>query len=105
MEMPREYTEEEVRNQFLSHIRVMTHYWENNVGQKTTKERLEGLAFSILVLIDGGTNLPSFVLAPRPHEDDKQYNIENEGNYYPENHKNNINCDISGCLHEMFLKV
>jgi len=104
MSTPREYTEEEVRSQFLDHIRVMADYWENNVGQKTIKERLEGLAFSILVAIDGGTSLPSFILAPRPHEDDKEYCIEEEENYYPQNHESNVNCDIAGCLHEQFFK-
>lgn len=98
----REYTEDEVRNQFLDHVKVMVDYWENNVGHKTTKERLEGLAFSILVAIDGGSGLPSFILAPRPHEDDKQYNVDNEENYYPENHNSDVKCDIAGGLHENF---
>ncbi len=49
--------------------------------------RLEGLAFSILVALDGeAAAIPAFIVAPYPHPDDKHYHVENGENYYPENH-------------------
>lgn len=102
--MSREKTEDEVRDEFLEHIRVMIDYW-NNVESQSTKDKLEGLAFSILVAIDGGSSaLPSFVLAPLPHEDDKQFNIDGDEDYYPENHNSDVKCDIAGYLHELLFR-
>lgn len=83
----------------------MVNYWNRENITLTQKERLEGIAFSILSAIDGcAASLPSFVLAPLPHEDDKQYAIDNGGNYYPQNHESDIKCDIAGDLHENFYK-
>jgi hypothetical protein len=45
-------------------------------------------------------SLPAFILAPLPGKEDKQYHIDNEENYYPENHNANIKCDIAGGLHD-----
>jgi len=98
----REYTEEEVREQFLDHVRMLIDYWDK-VNTETTKDKLEGLAFSICSTIDGcAMDLPGFILAPLPHESDKQYHIDNDENYYPENKE--ANCDIAGSLHELLFK-
>ena len=102
--MSKEKTKEEVREEFLGHLRMMVSYWEKLEGNHSTKERLEGLAFSMLVAIDGGTNLPSFILAPMPHEDDKEFHTNEGEDYYPENHESDVKCDISGSLHEQFYK-
>ena len=98
-------TKEEVKEQFLDHVRMLVNYYEKETTKKTLREKLEGLAFSILVTIDGeDASLPSFILAPMPHEDDKQYRIDNGENYYPENHDSDVKCDISGGLHDSFFK-
>ena len=71
--MPREYTIEEVESEFLDYIRGLVDYWENESG-KTSREKLEGLAFSILVAIDGeAIEAPSFVLSPICSEEDKEF--------------------------------
>lgn len=99
----KEYTADEVQEQFLNHIRMLVDYWGEESSNHTQTERLSGLAFSILSAIDGcSASLPGFVLAPLPHEDDKQYNINNGENYYPQNHQVDINCDIAGDLHSHF---
>lgn len=104
--MSKEKTINEVRNEFLSHIKTLIDYWEKVPNQNSIKDRLSGLAFSILATIDGcSMDLPSFILAPCPHEDDKQFNIEEGNDFYPENHNSNVNCDISGGLHELLHKV
>lgn len=50
--MSREYTTDEVRDLFLQRIWAYIEYWDN-LPHKTTTERLEGLAFSILAMLDG----------------------------------------------------
>lgn len=105
--MSRELTEIEVRTKFLQHIKDMVRYWEFQ-SDKTPLEKLDGLAFSILAALDGSSAaLPSFIVAPLPHEDDKQFHIDKGTNYYPENHqiKNEIKSDIAGYLHELWHKV
>lgn len=102
MNTSREFTEEETREAFLNHIRELVDYWDT-ADKETTKEKLNGLAFSILVALDGeAVSLPAFILAPSPHKDDKQYRIDSKDNYYAENHDSNVKCNISGSLHNEF---
>jgi hypothetical protein len=101
----REYSEEEIKEQFLEHIRMLVNYWDKDVSNKTQTERLSALAFSILSTIDGcSVSLPAFILSPLPHKDDKEYAIEHGENYYPQNHKLAVKGDIAGGLHESFYK-
>ncbi len=102
MDHPREYTKEEVREIFLNHVRMMVDYWDNQPNQ-SCKSRLDGLAFSILTDIDGFSGgCPAFILAPCPHPDDKEYNIDNGENYFPRTDEKLINCDIAGELHDNY---
>lgn len=101
--MSKEYTEEEVLEEVRAHIRTMINYWAtvqlDRPSKDTLEYRLEGLSHSLMSMFDGcAADLPGFIVAPRPHEDDKQYHIDNNENYYPENHESNINCDIGGSL-------
>lgn len=98
--MSKAYRTEEVREQFLAHVRMLVNYWDN-VPRETSKEKLSGLAFSMLVLLDGGTYLPHFLVIASPHPEDKVYNIENGDDYYEESSLEN---SISGSLHEMLYK-
>ena len=71
MSKPRPMTREEMRNAFLQHIRDMVEYWDLHAPHGSRKERLEGLAFSILVALDGESMaLPAFNLIAAPHPDD-----------------------------------
>jgi len=102
---PREYTMEEVREIFLNHVNNMVHFW-NDQDEGNQLDRLNGLAFSILVALDGGSSgCPGFIVAPHPHPDDKEYCEKKTGeNWYPQNNSAQVKCDISGCLHETFCK-
>lgn len=100
---PRQKTEDEVRNEFLNHVRHLVGYW-HDVDDRNTIDKLNGLAFSILVAIDGESILPGFILAPCPHKNDKKFDISEDRNYYPENHKSKVKCDIAGSLHDQFYK-
>lgn len=101
MKKPRQKTEVEVRKEFLDHVRHLVEYW-HDVDDRDLRDKLNGLAFSILVAIDGESDLPGFILAPCPHEDDKKFSISKNKNYYPENHKSNVKGDIAGSLHDQF---
>lgn len=88
---PREYTAEEVRKMFLEYICHMIAYWNSegnsNVAKNSSsRERLEGLVHSILVMIDGGTGgLPAFDIIPSSHPDAKEFHISQGENWFPDN--------------------
>lgn len=74
MNEPRALTPKEVRTKFLDHIHAMVDYWLKEDRQPDVKDKLDGLAFSILADIDGSSfGLPAFDLVARPHPDDKAY--------------------------------
>jgi len=98
------YTGEEIQNKVLAHIKNLVKYWESLKGENSVEHRLDGLAFSILTMLDGGSELPSFIVAPCPHETDKDWLITKNAKYFPENHHVPINCNIGGALHELYYK-
>ncbi len=102
--MSRELTAEEVQEKFLKHIWALIEYWESNKDRPDARGKLEGLAFSILTVIDGESiAMPGFFLAPDPHPEDKPYNESRGENWFPENDIELVG-DISGNLHEEFHK-
>jgi hypothetical protein len=79
---------------------MLVEYWDTLKCDKTQRERLEGLAFSILSTIDGcSMNLPQFLLVPNPHSTDKEWRIaEHYENYFPE--PQDVKHNIAGTLHD-----
>jgi hypothetical protein len=111
---PREWTRNEAQQQFVEHCLGMVKYWADKVGTQpvgykkpmTAEDAVDGIAFSILVALDGGAMaLPSFVVIPSPHESDKAYCQAHGENWYPEVTYPKQACDISGGLHELFSKL
>ena len=110
----REWTEEEVRSHFLNHVHAMVEFWlRDDLDLKGSpdelRERLEGLAFSILSTIDGSSvDVPAFILAPKfllvpcPHPEDKEWLIQEGENYYRPVNEDDIAMDIAGDLHHQF---
>ena len=99
MNEPRASTECEVRAEFLSHVHLLANYWAT-LPYKSAQERCDGLAFSILSMIDGcNAGLPAFEISLSPHQDDKEYHRqEGENGYEP-------GMVINDCmLHEMWYK-
>src|SRR4051812_45101002 len=103
--MSRAYTEEEVREKFLHHVRGMVQYWSTfpedrlhvAAGETPTQARCSGVAFSILAAIDGSAvAIPGFRLYPAPHPSDRAYNEKHGENWFP------TDCDIAGYLHSQF---
>lgn len=98
--MSRAFTKDEVREQVLAHIRNVSHYWAAEQNAGTVRERCEGVAFSVLSMIDGCTDLPAFDIVVRPHPDDKQFCIEEGENYMPDGLVINDDCH----MHELFCR-
>ena len=95
----RSLTKEETQEKFLNVIRHNVDYWLNESRIQNTKDKLEGLAFSILSILDGcGGSLPAFKVIPMPHPDDKEFLISQGENYFPDD------IDIATNLHELFLR-
>ena len=100
--LPRPYTAEEVRAQVQSHVQGLIRYWATVTPHNgdTIENRLEGLAFSILAMLDGASaNLPGFTVTPAPHPTDEAYHRERGENWYDP-----AMGDIAGGLHEGFSK-
>jgi hypothetical protein len=93
----KQITADEARYLFLNQLSGLAEYWDDVEG-KSSLEKLEGLLFSVMVALDGGSGgLPGYAVVPMGQEVDIEY-AKNEGfDYYPEP---NINNDISGFLHE-----
>ena len=98
--MSRAYTKEEVRTRLLGYFKELAQYWARQ-GDITDLAKCEGIAFSILVAIDGDSmELPAFNLVLRPHPDDKAYLIGEGENWYESGMAINDNCS----LHDVFCK-
>lgn len=97
--MSREYTQQEIQNEFLNNIRGMVDTWSQ--ADMSDKGKLLGLAFSILAMIDGTTpGFPQIELVLNPHPDDKQYRTKQGLNYYPEG----ATIAVDDSLHDLWHK-
>jgi hypothetical protein len=100
--MPREKTANEVRTEFIDYCHARMEYWLSLPGI-TTRERVNGAVFSVLVALDGeAVTLPGFFVVPDPHEDDQRYHADRGENWYPPFDLEDP-CDIGGGLHEAFV--
>jgi len=86
---PRAFTAEEMRAKFLNHIIAMIGYWNSEGGSNVakdmpTRERMEGLVHSILVMIDGGSGgMCAFDISCSPHPSDEEYHKIRQENWVP----------------------
>jgi hypothetical protein len=99
----RELTTDEVREKLLRQIWSLVDYWEHEDRRPDVRGKLSGLAFSILVALDGEScNVPPFIVAPMPHKDDQSYRQQRGKNWYPYNDSDKVKADVAGSLHELF---
>jgi hypothetical protein len=95
-----ELTTDQARERFLDHVRALVDYWDREASGDQ-RHRLEGVAFSILVLLDGGSgHMPGWVVCPSPHPEDRAYCEAQGEEYWPE--APDAGTDIAGSLHELF---
>lgn len=96
MKKQKTYTKDEAVGFFLSHVWDVIDNWGIEDLPMTLRERLSGLAFSILVALDGGAmDLPSFKVIPIENKADEPYNAKHGLQAWPE-------VDLGGSLHEIF---
>lgn len=88
-----ELTEGKIRERFLRHVEGCIRSWLNETRTPDVEGKMRGLAFSILVAIDGESALPAFKLIADPHPEDKEFRKSKGEDWYPEN------INIAGCLH------
>lgn len=98
---PRALTTEEARELFLKAVRGCISYWSAQKGMPA-EDRCEGVAFSILNLIDGtsGQYPVALDLVARPHPSDQKY-LEEQGDNWHED-GTVLNADV--LLHEVFYR-
>jgi hypothetical protein len=79
----RSYTAEEMRQKFLGALHQVSDQWAKHGTQATKKELCDSVIFSVLCVIDGvSSSFPTGLdLVCKPHEDDKQYNIDDGRNW------------------------
>lgn len=99
----RAHTAQEVKDKLLNYMKGLCSYWSSPgvASDKNTKERMEGLCFSLLVAFDGGTlELPRFKILLDPHPEDKEFHIsEGEKYFEPE-----MEINENSALHEEWHK-
>ena len=96
--IPKEYTEEEIREIYLRAVWERVRYWDDD--RFSRKDALEGVAFSILSMMDGcSLDVPPYKVSPIIDIDDINFDLEHGNNIYPMKE-----IDIGGGLHEMFYK-
>jgi hypothetical protein len=94
---PRAYTAQEVTEKILEGVVKQVRYWQKQPSCGTMENRVEGVAFSILSMLDGSTmDLPAFNLSPDTEEDHINDCIEEGKNYY------DPDTVVSTSLHELF---
>jgi hypothetical protein len=101
MAEPRAFTADEVRDQFLQHVRGIAQHWASR-PDKTPEQRCKGAMFSMLSLLDGAAmGFPAVSLTLAPHPDDQAYCRENGDNWYESGMVFN---DGEDALHELFFE-
>jgi len=92
-------TADEIRDEILEYIHRLVDYWDRESQTPNTRDKLDGLAFSILTMFDGdGGMIPAFDIICSPHPDDEAYNKSRGENWYPAVQINEYP------LHEMWYK-
>lgn len=96
----RPYTKEEAEELFLERIWILVEYW-TNLKKESEKDKLEGLAFSILNMFDGTSGgWPAMDIVLRPHPDDEEYCKKIGKNYWVDG----MYINDGTMLHEKFYK-
>jgi len=74
-------TEEKVRDEFIGSIKNLVSYW-STVENISDREKCDGVAFSILTLMDGCSDMCGIDLVLRPCPEDKAYHKDLDEDWY-----------------------
>ena len=101
MNEPRAKTKQEMQKEFLDHLHANATYWAN-LPDRTPQERCDGVIFSILVTLDGGSMaLPAMDVSFHPHPNDKEFLKSQGEDWYEPNIIINNDCQ----LHELWFSL
>jgi hypothetical protein len=82
-------TVDEMREAFLDQLDGLANYWATipnpacGSGETEAQARVRGLAFSVLVMLDGGSlGVPAFDLVPAPHLEDAEFHRDEGGDWW-----------------------
>lgn len=79
---PRAYTSDELRDRLLDHVRTITEFWADPKLDRDIQERCNGVAFSILAMLDGSSEgIPCVDLVFQPTDAAKDYDIKQGQNW------------------------
>jgi hypothetical protein len=96
---PKAIPAEDLRDEFLRCIRSYCKYWAEEKRTPEVEKKLEGLAFSILTLIDGHTDaMTAMDIVMRPHPSDKAFHVSQGEDWIKAGTVINRDC----ILHELF---
>ena len=91
--MSEELAEKEIQERIFAYLDNMIDYWISEKNRPSIRDKMEGLIFSVLIMVDGESILPAFKLIPSPCSEDKDYLTQLGEKYYPDD------LDIAGDLH------
>jgi hypothetical protein len=93
-------TTEEAREKLILHFWQILEYWEQESRKPSTREKMEGLLFSILVTLDGGSGMmPGFTVSARVPPADVKFHEKEGSKYFPPDE------DLAGGLHDLLYSV
>jgi hypothetical protein len=96
--MSKPISKEQLREQFLNSVRMYAREWAS-YKNKTPQQRCDGLAFTLMALLDGtDVDLPAFDLVARPHPDNEAYHKAHGQDWVVDGQV--INDDVH--LHDMY---
>lgn len=95
------YTKEEARQHILAHMRTMARYWARVENGGSVEDRIDGFAFSMLVMFDGSSaELPAMNIALAPHPEDKAYQQGQGERWYEPGTVINDDCHLHELWHQ-----
>ena len=93
-------TKKEAQQEFLNHVHDVSDYWAS-LPDKIPQERCDGVAFSILVMLDGESmGLPAMDISLSPHPSNKEFLKSQGENWFECGMVINDDC----ALHELYFK-
>ena len=81
--MSKKITKQELKEQFVQAAKDIAYHWAA-VEDRTDKQRCDGVAYSILALIDGCVHMPSMDLVMRPNPKAKEHLIGKDEDWVEE---------------------
>lgn len=100
-------TVEEARTKLLTTLSGYVDYWLDEARVQTAEEKMEGMVFSMLCVLDGGTvDMPGFLLIPNVSSQDASHHANLGNKHAPQVAVTVANAmDLAGVLHELWYKV